>query len=97
MADRSMLDAVLSRGFDAVMHFASFSQAYNLGNGHGFSVQEVSDTAKRVTGRKVPVVNEPRRAGAPARLVADASLLRQQLGWQPTFADLNTIVAHAWA
>ncbi len=73
------------------------SQAYNLGNGHGFSVQEVIDTAERVTGRKVPVVNEPRRAGDPARLVADASLVRQQLGWQPKFADLDTIVAHAWA
>lgn len=73
------------------------SQAYNLGNGHGFSVQEVIDTAQRVTGRKVPVVNEPRRAGDPARLVADASLVRQQLGWQPKFADLDTIVAHAWA
>lgn len=73
------------------------SQAYNLGNGHGFSVQEVIDTAERVTGRKVPVVNEPRRAGDPARLVADASLVRQQLGWRPKFADLDTIVAHAWA
>ena len=73
------------------------SQAYNLGNGQGFSVQEVIDTAERVTGRKVPVVNEPRRVGDPARLVADASLVRQQLGWQPKFADLDTIVAHAWA
>jgi UDP-glucose 4-epimerase len=73
------------------------SQAYNLGNGHGFSVQEVIDTAERVTGRKVPVVNEPRRAGDPARLVADASLVRHQLGWRPKFADLDTIVAHAWA
>lgn len=73
------------------------SKTYNLGNGHGFSVQKVIDTAERVTGRKVPLVNEPRRAGAPARLVADASLVRQQLGWQPKFADLDTIVAHAWA
>jgi UDP-glucose 4-epimerase len=73
------------------------SQAYNLGNGQGFSVQEVIDTAERVTGRKVPMVNEPRRAGDPARLVADARLARKQLGWQPKFAELDTIVAHAWA
>ncbi len=73
------------------------SQAYNLGNGNGFSVQEVIDTAERVTGRKIAVVNGPRRAGDPARLVADATQARQKLGWQPQFADLATIVQHAWA
>ncbi|MEY5029837.1 MAG: hypothetical protein RLZ63_2152 [Pseudomonadota bacterium] len=73
------------------------SQAYNLGNGNGFSVQEVIDTAERITGRKVPVVNGPRRAGDPARLVADATHARQNLGWQPQFADLATIIQHAWA
>jgi len=73
------------------------SQAYNLGNGHGFSVQEVIDTVQQVTGRPITVVNGPRRAGDPARLVADSSLIRQKLGWQPLYADLTTIVAHAWA
>ena len=73
------------------------SQAYNLGNGHGFSVQEVIDTAQRVTGRSIAVVNGPRRAGDPARLVADSSLIREKLGWEPRYADLATIVAHAWA
>lgn len=73
------------------------SQAYNLGNGNGFSVQEVIDTAERVTGRKIAVVNGPRRAGDPARLVADATQARQHLGWQPQYADLATIVQHAWA
>jgi UDP-glucose 4-epimerase len=73
------------------------SQAYNLGNGNGFSVQEVIDTAERVTGRKIAVVSGPRRAGDPARLVADATQARQNLGWQPQFADLATIVQHAWA
>jgi UDP-glucose 4-epimerase len=73
------------------------SQAYNLGNGNGFSVQEVIDTAERLTGRKIAVVNGPRRAGDPARLVADATQARQDLGWQPQFADLATIVQHAWA
>jgi UDP-glucose 4-epimerase len=73
------------------------SQAYNLGNGQGFSVQEVIDTAHQVTGRSIAVVNGPRRAGDPARLVADSSLIREKLGWQPRYADLATIVAHAWA
>ncbi len=73
------------------------SQAYNLGNGQGFSVQEVINTAHQVTGRSIAVVNGPRRAGDPARLVADSSLIREKLGWQPHYADLATIVAHAWA
>jgi UDP-glucose 4-epimerase len=72
------------------------SQAYNLGNGNGFSVQEVIDTAEQVTGRKIPVVNAARREGDPARLVADSTLARKQLGWQPQYADLATIIAHAW-
>ena len=71
-------------------------QAYNLGNGNGFSVQEVIETAQKVTGRKVPVVDAPRRSGDPARLVADARLAREKLGWQPQFADLSTIIEHAW-
>lgn len=73
------------------------SQAYNLGNGNGFSVQEVIDAAERVTGCKIAVVNGPRRVGDPARLVADATQARQHLGWQPQFADLAIIVQHAWA
>lgn len=72
------------------------SQAYNLGNGNGFSVQEIIDTAEVVTGRKILVVNAPRREGDPARLVADSTLAREQLGWQPQYADLATIIEHAW-
>lgn len=72
------------------------NQAYNLGNGQGFSVQEVIDTAQQVTGRPIAVVNGPRRAGDPARLVADSRLVREKLGWQPRYAELATIVAHAW-
>lgn len=72
------------------------SQAYNLGNGQGFSVQEVIDTVHKVTGRPIAVVNEPRRAGDPARLVADSRLVREKLGWQPRYTDLTTIVDHAW-
>lgn len=72
------------------------SQSYNLGNGNGFSVEEVIDTAVHVTGRKIAVVNGPRRDGDPARLVADSSLAREKLGWQPQYADLATIIEHAW-
>ena len=72
------------------------SGAFNLGNGAGFSVQEVLDAAARVTGLPVPTEDAPRREGDPARLVADASLARSVLGWQPRHADLETIVGHAW-
>jgi UDP-glucose 4-epimerase len=72
------------------------SDAFNLGNGSGFSVQEVIETARQVTGRTITVQEGPRRAGDPARLVADATRARQVLGWQPQYADLAVIIAHAW-
>ena len=72
------------------------SQAYNLGHGRGYSVSQVIAAAERVTGRKVPVAYGPRRAGDPERLVADARLARQQLGWQARLSDLHTIMGHAW-
>ena len=70
--------------------------AFNLGNGNGFSVREVIDTARAVTGREIPVVYGERRPGDPARLVADSRRARAELGWNPRYADLATIVAHAW-
>jgi UDP-glucose 4-epimerase len=73
------------------------SAAFNLGNGSGFSVVEVIEAVRRVTQQPVPVEDAPRRAGDPARLVADSRLIRTQLGWSPRFADLDTIVGHAWA
>ena len=73
------------------------SRAFNLGNGGGFSVKQVIGSVERVTGRKVPVEYGPRRAGDPAVLVADASAAREILGWKPRYADLDTIVEHAWA
>ena len=73
------------------------SARYNLGNGNGFSVREVIDTARRITGHPIPVVMEPRRAGDPPSLVADAAAARAALGWTPRYAGLDTIVAHAWA
>lgn len=72
------------------------SERFNLGNGAGFSVQEVISAVESVSGKTVVVVNGDRRAGDPARLVADASRARAILGWTPKFTDLNTIVSHAW-
>ncbi|HEY0720246.1 MAG TPA: UDP-glucose 4-epimerase GalE [Gammaproteobacteria bacterium] len=70
--------------------------AFNLGNGNGFSVQEVIDTAHRVTGCTIPVIDGQRRAGDPAVLVADATQARRILGWQPAYPELDTLIAHAW-
>ncbi len=72
------------------------SQFLNLGNGTGYSVLEVIEAARRVTGRDVPVAMEPRREGDPPRLVGDASKAREVLGWQPREASLEGIVRSAW-
>jgi len=72
------------------------SAAYNLGNGNGFSVQEVIDTAARIAGKLIPVKDGARRAGDPARLVADAQTAKQALGWVPRYPELETIIRHAW-
>jgi UDP-glucose 4-epimerase len=72
------------------------SQSYNLGNGNGFSVKEVIDTVEQVTGRKISVINSPRRDGDPARLVADSRRAQGELGWRPQYSNLSSIVAHAW-
>ncbi|PZG90849.1 UDP-glucose 4-epimerase GalE [Streptomyces sp. NTH33] len=68
----------------------------NLGNGNGFSVREVVETVRQVTGHPVPEVVAPRRAGDPAALVASAAAAREKLGWNPSRADLAGIVADAW-
>lgn len=72
------------------------SDRFNLGNGSGFSVQQVIDAVQKVSAKEVTVVNGPRREGDPARLVADSARARSVLSWQPKFTDLETIVAHAW-
>lgn len=72
------------------------SATYNLGNGAGHSVTEVIGAARRVTGHPIPVRDDPRRAGDPPVLVADAALARAELGWQPHYPDIDTIIAHAW-
>ncbi|MGZ5016327.1 MAG: UDP-glucose 4-epimerase GalE [Methylobacter sp.] len=72
------------------------SAAFNLGNGNGYSVESVIQAARRVTGKIIPVLEGQRREGDPARLVANADKIKQQLGWQPAYADLDVIVKHAW-
>jgi len=69
---------------------------YNLGNGQGFTVREVIESARRVTGKAIPVEARARRAGDPAVLVASSEKIQRELGWRPQFAALDTIVASAW-
>ncbi|TWP49058.1 UDP-glucose 4-epimerase GalE [Lentzea tibetensis] len=69
---------------------------YNLGNGTGFSVKQVIDTCREVTGHPIPAVVAPRRAGDPAVLVASAERARTELGWKPERADIAGIVRDAW-
>jgi len=72
------------------------SARYNLGNGTGFSVKQVIDVAKKVSGNDFKVSIEPRRAGDPAVLVADSTLARKELSWHPRHAELQDIVKTAW-
>jgi len=70
---------------------------YNLGNGRGFSVREVIETARRVTGHAISAREVARRAGDPAVLVASSDKIKQELRWQPQFTSLESIVSSAWA
>ena len=72
------------------------SQCINLGNGQGYSVMEVIETARQITGRSIKVKIEPRRAGDASRLVADATKARKVLGWQPVYPDLVSIIRTDW-
>jgi UDP-glucose 4-epimerase len=72
------------------------SEFLNLGAGQGYSVLEVIETARRLTGRPIPVKLEPRRAGDPARLVASSARARRVLGWTPAYPELETIIRTAW-
>ena len=71
-------------------------KVFNLGNGEGFSVREVLDTCREVTGHPLPASSAPRRPGDPPRLVASCEKAQAELGWKREFPDLKTIVAHAW-
>ncbi|HQZ82880.1 MAG TPA: UDP-glucose 4-epimerase GalE [Pyrinomonadaceae bacterium] len=82
----------------AVSHLENGGESdfINLGNGDGYSVREVVDVVSRVVGREVPVNVEPRRAGDPSRLIADAARAKAVLGWQPEFPDLESIIESAF-
>lgn len=69
---------------------------YNLGNSKGYSVLDVVETARRVTGHAIPTVTADRRAGDPAVLIADSEKIRQSLGWKPHYEELKTIIDTAW-
>jgi len=73
------------------------SGAFNLGSGTGYSNRQVIEAARRVTGHAIPVVEEPRRAGDPAALVASSERIRRDLGWAPRFPGIEEIVGSAWA
>ena len=72
------------------------SDIFNLGNGVGFSVKEVIETAKKVTGKEIKVVEENRRAGDPAVLIASSEKAKKVLGWNPQYNELSTIIETAW-
>jgi UDP-glucose 4-epimerase len=72
------------------------SRVYNLGNGQGFSVLEVVEAARRITGHPIPTDVAPRREGDVARLVADSSRIRRELGWTPRIPELDRILESAW-
>lgn len=69
---------------------------YNLGNGRGFSVREVIETARRVTGHPIPAHEAPRRAGDPAVLIASSEKIRRELAWQPQLSELESMISSAW-
>ncbi len=69
---------------------------YNLGNGNGFSVLEVIEAARRVTGLEIKVIEAPRRAGDPPMLVAASALVREKLGWEPKRPELDSMISDAW-
>jgi UDP-glucose 4-epimerase len=72
------------------------SRTYNLGNGLGYTVREVIETARKVTGHPIPAVDGPRRPGDPPELVAGSDRIRRELGWQPRYPNLYDIVQSAW-
>jgi UDP-glucose 4-epimerase len=69
---------------------------YNIGNGSGFTVRQVVEAARKVTGHPIPVVEAPRRPGDPAVLVASSEKIRNELGWRPAYPDPETIISSAW-
>jgi len=80
----------------ALESLESGSRTYNLGNGTGFSVKEVIEAAREITGHPIPVRIQARRAGDPAALVAASGRIQAELGWQPVYPSMHDIIASAW-
>lgn len=80
----------------ALRALAQGSRTYNLGNGRGFSVKEVVDTARYVTGHPIPAEIGPRRPGDPDILIAGSESIKRELGWRPQYPDLDEIIDSAW-
>jgi UDP-glucose 4-epimerase len=72
------------------------SRVYNLGNGEGFTVKEVIEAAREVTGHPIPAEIGPRRPGDPAVLIASSDKIKRELGWKPQFPSLRDIIGSAW-
>ncbi len=72
------------------------SGGYNLGTGNGFSVKQIIEMARKVTGHAIPAVTAPRRAGDPATLIASSTLAKKELGWKPAFEDVEKVISSAW-
>lgn len=72
------------------------SNVFNLGNGVGFTVNEIIETARNVTGHSIPAKMESRRAGDPSQLIASSEKVKTVLGWKPEFTDINSIIETAW-
>ncbi|HVI81878.1 MAG TPA: UDP-glucose 4-epimerase GalE [Chthoniobacterales bacterium] len=75
---------------------AAKSDFYNLGTGGGASVREVIDACRKVSGRKIDIVEKPRRLGDPPRLIASSEKIKRELGWKPEFQSLDVIIESAW-
>ena len=73
------------------------SEIFNLGCGGGYSVLEIIEAARRVTGRPIPIRIEPRRSGDPAVLIASSEKIQKELGWHPQQQDLHAIIESAWS
>jgi len=87
----------LARAHILALKGSTQSAIYNLGcGGNGYSVREVVETAKQVTGKDIPVRMGPRRAGDPATLIASSDKIKSELGWQPQYQDLRVIIDSAW-
>ncbi|MGJ4098551.1 UDP-glucose 4-epimerase GalE [Corynebacterium macclintockiae] len=91
---RDLADAHL---LAAASNASGTHRIFNLGSGDGFSVREVIETCREVTGHPIPAIESPRRAGDPATLIASSAKAKSELGWNPTRSDLHTIISDAWA